>query len=276
MPVRPRSPAPAKPNIRASSSERFRKQKKQNNRQHHHTHILRSSGLSHITAKMLLISGCLASACVSIPVFGQQPDPPVNIAPEPESKRIFGIVPNFRTSPMPVPWQSLAAREKFKIATLDAFDRGTVALAILFAAEGQLTNSNPSFGQGVKGYAHYAVTSYADWVIGDYMTEAIYPAMLHQDPRYFRRGTGSGWSRLRYAAGQVFWTHTDAGRGQFNFSEIAGNSSAVAISIAYYPDNRTAGEAVSKLGTQLGVDMGSNILKEFWPDIERKILHKRR
>ena len=95
--------------------------------------------------------------------------------------------------------------------------------------------------------------------------------MLHQDPRYFRRGTGSGWSRLASAAGQIFWTHTDSDHAQFNFSEIIGNSTAVAISTAYYPDNRTATNAISKLGVQLGVDMASNVLKEFWPDINRKL-----
>jgi len=111
-------------------------------------------------------------------------------------------------------------------------------------------------------------------VIGDYMTEAVFPTILHQDPRYFRRGTGSGWSRLGYAVDQIFWTHNDSGRGQFNLSEIAGNSTAVAISMAYYPENRDMIDGVSKLGSQLGVDMASNILKEFWPDLERKFSRK--
>jgi hypothetical protein len=70
---------------------------------------------------------------------------------------------------------------------------------------------------------------------------------------------------------QIFWTRTDSGKYQFNYSEVVGNSVAVAISNAYYVDNRTAGDAVSKLGMQLGVDMTSNILKEFWPEIERKL-----
>jgi hypothetical protein len=149
-----------------------------------------------------------------------------------------------------------------------------VALAAAFAGEGQLTNANPSFGQGTAGYARYFGTAYADVVIGDFMTEAIYPSLLHQDPRYFRRGKGSGLSRLGYAMGQIFWTHTDAGRTQFNFSEIVGNSTAVAISNAYYSDNRDAGNAVSRLGTQIGVDMLSNVLKEFWPDLSRKFGRK--
>jgi hypothetical protein len=195
---------------------------------------------------------------------------------EPESKRILWIVPNYRTSPSLLNYEPLTIREKFKVASEDAFDRGTVGLAALFAGEAQLTNQNRSFGQGGAGFGRYFGTAYGDLVIGDYMTEGVFPTLLHQDPRYFRRGTGSGWSRLGYAVGQIFWTHRDSGGTQFNYSEIAGNSVAVAISNGYYADNRTARDAVSKLGMQISVDMAANVLKEFWPDIERKFRRKHR
>jgi hypothetical protein len=191
-----------------------------------------------------------------------------------ETKRILWVIPNYKTSPTLQNYEPLSTREKFKLASQDAFDRGTVALAAAFGGRGQLANSNPSFGQGVAGYSKYFAASYGDWLIGDYMTEGVFPTLLHQDPRYFRRSTGTGWSRLGYAMGQIFWTHRDSGGTQFNYSEVLGNSTAVAISNAYYPDNRTASNAVSSLGVQLGVDMGSNVLKEFWPDLARKFRRK--
>jgi hypothetical protein len=201
----------------------------------------------------------------------------VSVAPQPppappplESKRILGIIPNNRTWPSLTDYKPLTSKEKFKIAQEDSFDRGTLILAAMFAADAQATNDNRVFGQGVKGYAQYFGASYADFVIGNYMSEAIYPALLHQDPRYFRRGVGSGWSRMGYAIGQIFWTHTDSGRTQFNYSEMLGNSTAVAISSLYYQDNRSVGDSGTKLGMQIGVDMASNVLKEFWPDVSRK------
>ncbi len=133
-----------------------------------------------------------------------------------------------------------------------------------------MSKSDPPFGQGVEGYSHYWVTGYADLAIGDFMTEGIYPTILHQDPRYFRRGEGSGWARLGYAMGQIFWTHKDSGGTEFNYSEIGGNSTAVAISTAYYPEGRDWSSAASKLGMQIGIDMAGNVLKEFWPDLRRK------
>ncbi len=189
-------------------------------------------------------------------------------------KRLFGIIPNYRTSASLADYKPITAREKYRVATQDAFDRGTVMLAAAFAGEGELANASPSFGQGWAGYGRYFGTSYADYVIGDYMTEAIFPSFLHQDPRFFRSGKGTGWSRLRYSAGQIFWTHNDNGSQGFNYSEVVGNSAAVAISNSYYPDNRDASSAVQKLGTQLAVDMASNILKEFGPDLYRKLSRK--
>jgi hypothetical protein len=215
----------------------------------------------------LLFGAGLASA--------QQQSSPASTPPaDDQHKRIFWIIPNFRTAEMPVPYAPIDPAAKFKIAAQDSFDRGTVALAAAFAGIGQLSDSNHSFGQGVEGYAHYFGTSYADFVIGNFMTEGIYPTLLHQDPRYFRRGKGSGWSRVGYSVSQIFLTHGDSGRIQPNYSELLGNSTAVAISMAYYPENRDAKDAGSKLGSQLAVDMASNVLKEFWPDISRKFSHK--
>jgi len=222
----------------------------------------------------------MAAVFLGVPSFGQTNTPaagqgsdPVQ-SPEPRDKRLFGIIPNYRTSVLPNPYKPISAKEKFKIGRDDVFDRGTVVLAAAFAGGSQLSNSDRSFGQGVEGYGHYFITAYADLAIGNMMTESVFPTILHQDPRYFRRGTGSGKSRLGYALKQIFWTHTDSGGTQFNYSEIVGNSAAVAISTAYYPEGRDASTAVSKLGTQVAVDMLGNVLKEFWPDIRRKYSHR--
>lgn len=192
-----------------------------------------------------------------------------------EAKRLFGLVPNYRTSETLHPYAPISTKQKFLLATQDSFDRGTILLAAGFAGLGQINNSEASYGQGVEGYAKYFAASYANFVIGNYLTEGVFPSLLHQDPRYFRMGC-CGWKRLGYAMGQIFWTHTDAGKGQFNFSEIGGNATAVAISNAYYRDDRTAANALSALGTQLGVDTGANILKEFWPEIDRALSRKHR
>jgi hypothetical protein len=186
--------------------------------------------------------------------------------PESQNKRIFGIIPNHRTTEEKE-HRALTRKEKFSLAAEDTFDWGTYLLAAGFAGYGQVRNATPAFGHGVPGYARYLAAAYGDQAIGNMMTEAIFPVILHQDPRYFRRGTGSGWSRLGYAAGQIFAIHSDSGATRFNLSEIAGNLTAVGIATTYYPDNRNVPDVAAKFGIQIGTDMTSNILKEFWPDL---------
>ncbi len=203
---------------------------------------------------------CSRSAVAQAP----PPAPPCTADAEP--KRIFGIIPNYRTSPNVKAFTPLSIREKWSIVKDDSLDRGTFMLALGFGGEAMFFESSPSFGHGLAGYARYSAAAYADWTLGNVMTEGLYPTVLHQDPRYFRRGDGSTWSRLRYAMSQTLWTHADSGRFQVNYSELVGNTTAVAISTLYYPDNRTLGASVSKVAVQIGVDMAANLLKEFSPD----------
>ena len=210
---------------------------------------------------------------VLIPPAPPAPPLPVPVK-QPSHKRVLWIIPNYRTYPTLVEYKPITNRQKLKIAVDDSFDRGTVVMALLFGAEGQITHATPDFGQGVAGYARYAVTSYDDLVIGDFMTESVLPTVLHQDPRYFRKGGGSGISRLGYAVGQIFWTHRDSGGSQFNFSELGGNAAAVALTNVYYPGPHTVATNLSKFGLQVGVDAVGNILKEFWPDLEGKLSRK--
>ncbi|HUE25022.1 MAG TPA: hypothetical protein VMQ86_25280 [Bryobacteraceae bacterium] len=222
------------------------------------------------TANRYVLTASFLLALLPGALFCQSAEQP----PEQGANRIFGIIPNYRTFPSLKNYKPLTAKQKFKLANQDVSDRGTFVLAAAFAGEGMLTKSNPSFGHGIEGYSHYLGTAFCDLAVGDYMTEAVFPVLLHQDPRYFRRGAGSGWSRLGYAMGQIFWTHKDSGGTQFNFSEIGGNATAVALSNLYYPDGRTAGQNLSRFGVQIADDMAGNILKEFWPDLRRKFSRK--
>ncbi len=199
---------------------------------------------------------------------------PANDEP-PGGKRVLGVLPNYRTADESAIGTSLSAKRKFYIASKDSFDYPLVILAGALAGVGQIADQNPSFGQGLGGYGRRLGTGYADQAIGNMMTEGIFPAMLHQDPRYFRRGEGSTGSRIGYALSRVFVTYSDSGKKQFNYSEWVGNATGVAISNAYYPDGRTVEDNVTKLLSQVGTDAVSQVLKEFWPDVKRKFFsHK--
>jgi len=201
------------------------------------------------------------------------PEPKPIVEQPPPDKRILGVLPNYRTANASAVYTPITAKQKFTIASKDSFDYPLIALGAAIAGIGQWANSDPSFGQGAAGFARRFGTSYADQAIGNIMTEGLFPTLLHEDPRYFRRGTGTKWSRAAYAATRVLVTRTDAGNLRFNYSEVLGNATAVAISNSYHPDDRTVGDNVLKLGEQIGIDAASQVLKEFWPDLKRKFFH---
>jgi hypothetical protein len=204
------------------------------------------------------------------------PDAAASVQPAepPGGNRVFGVLPNYRTADSSQLGTVLTNRQKLTIASKDSFDYPLVLTAAAFAGLGQLTDQQPSFGQGLKGYAHRLVTNYADQAMGNMFTEGVFPVLLHEDPRYFRRGTGGIASRAVYALTRVIVTQKDSGGSRFNYSEWLGNASAVAISNAYYPDGRTFTANGTKLLMQVGTDAVSQVLKEFWPDVKRKMFHK--
>jgi hypothetical protein len=223
---------------------------------------------------VLLIPGTIrAQAQQSAPAAttaGPAPGTPAgDLTPD---KRIFGVLPNYRTAEKTAAYQPLTTHQKFTIAVKDSFDFPVYFVSAGFAGLYQLEDQNPSFGEGLKGYAHRYATSYGDQVIGNLMTEAIMPTLLHEDPRYFRKGEGSTWRRAGYAASRILVTRTDAGGSRFNSSEVVGNGITAALGNAYYRDDRGAAETFERLYTQLATDAFSNELKEFWPDIKRRWL----
>jgi hypothetical protein len=194
-----------------------------------------------------------------------------NTSPPAEDKRIFWIFTNHRTSDASANDPKLTPRGKLAIAWQDSTDPALFVQTGFLAGIGQATNSHPSFGQGMEGYAKRVGTTYGDFAIENMLTEGIFPTLLHQDPRYFRRREGPGGSRLGYAVSRLFITRSDSGRSQFNYSQVLGAATALAISNAYYPDGRTVGNNLGRYAMQLGFDAASNVLKEFWPDLKRKL-----
>jgi hypothetical protein len=187
---------------------------------------------------------------------------------EGEDKRVLGVLPNYRTAEMNAVGHPLTAEQKFKIASKDSFDYPLIFLGAAYAGLYQLENNHPEFGQGVKGYFRRFGTSYCDQVTGNMMTEGFLPVLLKEDPRYFRMAEGSKSSRFMYAVSRILVTRTDSGNKTFNFAEVLGNGMAAGIGLSYYPDDRDVRDYMQNWGIQLATDAGSQVLKEFWPDIK--------
>ena len=190
----------------------------------------------------------------------------------PKNDRLFGVIANYTTVENQDKFGPLTTGAKFKLAADSSFDPYTFPFIGFIALIGQAENTEPSYGQGLKGYAKRYGTSYGDAIIGTFMTTSVAPSLLRQDPRYFQLGTGSAFKRSLYAASRIVITRSDAGHKQFNASEIGGNLVAAGISNIYHPaDDRTLSNTLSVWATDIMWDAIANEAKEFWPDIRRKL-----
>jgi hypothetical protein len=191
-----------------------------------------------------------------------------------QTKRILGIIPNFRavSTTQKLPPQS--PKEKFLTATEDSFDYSALFLPAVLAGYSQATNATPEFHQGAAGFARYYWHSYVDQAIENYMVEAIGPIITHQDNRYYTLGHGGFLKRTGYSLSRAVITRNDAGNDTFNSSEIIGAGAAAGISNLYYPSGeRTLSNTLSKWAINVGVDAGTFVFKEFWPDINNAFFH---
>ena len=184
--------------------------------------------------------------------------------------RLFGVLPNYATVETEHQFGPLTAKDKFKLTADSLFDPVTFPFIGLEALISQAQNSDPEYGQGLKGYGARYGTAYGDALFGTTMTTSVFPSLLHQDPRYFQLGSGSIVHRSLYSVSRIFVTRNDDGSHGFNYSEIAGNLVAAGISNAYHPaQERTVSNTMSVWGTDIMWDAVSNVAKEFWPDIRR-------
>jgi hypothetical protein len=193
-----------------------------------------------------------------------------------QTKRILWIIPNYRSVSANTQLPPQTVREKFWLATQDSFDYSAFAYAGIFAGTSMAGKSTPDFGQGAAGYGNYFAHTFADDTVENYMVEAVVPALTKEDPRYYTLGKGGVFKRTGYAVSRLFITRTDSGKRTFNVSEVVGAGAAAGIGNTYYPtDQNQLVKTYQRWISQMVQDGASNILKEFWPDINHALFHNK-
>jgi hypothetical protein len=191
-----------------------------------------------------------------------------------QTKRILGIIPNFRAVSANTKLPPMSVKDKFVTASEDSFDYSAIFLPLAIAGYDLARNATPEFGHGGVGYGRYLWHSAIDQTSENYFVEFIGPALTHQDPRYYTLGSGGFWKRTGYALSRAVITRNDAGKEVFNSSEVFGAGAAAGLSNLYYPSGeRTFGNTADQWGLDVGIDAATFVFKEFWPDINQHLFH---
>jgi hypothetical protein len=194
-------------------------------------------------------------------------------APTPQPKhRFFGSPPMSAEKDAP----ALSPGQKFERFVSDTVNPFQILATAASAGFSQAIDENHGYGQGAEGYGKRFGAAYADTATREFFGTFLVPSLMKTDPRYFRKEEGSFSSRTMYAISRIFVTRTDAGRSAPNVALWSGSLASAAIANAYYPDNeRSTGQTFSRAGINVGTQAGFNVLREFWPDIRRKLFKKK-
>jgi hypothetical protein len=192
----------------------------------------------------------------------------------PQTKRILGIIPNFRAISTDEKLPAQSVKEKFVTASEDSFDYSSIFIPAMLAGYSLGTNATPEFGHGAVGYGRYLWHAAVDQTSENYMVEFVVPAITHEDTRYYTLGRGGFLKRAGYALSRAVVTRSDSGREVFNASEVIGAGAASGLSSLYYPSReRSFGNTSKEWGLDVGIDSASFVVKEFWPDINHWLFH---
>ena len=223
------------------------------------------------------------------PAWQQQPSPssmpqsPLADSDEGrQTKRILGIIPNFRSVSVNSHLPAQTRREKFIGFAQDSFDYSSFAFIGLLSGVSQLQDSTPEFHTGPPAYARYYWHNFVDQTDENLWVGFLLPVALRQDPRFYTLGGGNvekqnGFAkRVGYAFSRILVTRMDSGGNSFNFSEVVGAGAAAGISNLYYPgSNRGWTKTGQRWALNVGIDGATFVFKEFWPDINHAIFHSK-
>lgn len=238
--------------------------------------------LRNLSGRFVLLSFMLVFA---LPLSAQDaqspaPDNPATQAQTPDgqtgqqTKRILGVIPNFRAVSADTKLPPQTVKDKFVDATQDSFDYSSIFIPAVLAGYSQARDSVPEFHQGAAGYARYFWHAAVDQTSENYMVEFIVPVITREDTRYYTLGHGGFLHRTRYALSRAVVTRSDSGREVFNVSEVVGAGAASGISSCYYPSReRSFSNTASEWGLDVGIDAASFVFREFWPDINHSLFH---
>src|ERR1039458_10098091 len=108
--------------------------------------------------------------------------PPPPVSPQsPKDDRIFFALPNYLTVENGAKLPPLTTGQKFKTVAEGCFDPVEVVFIGIQAGIRQADNTNPTYHQGFVGYSRRFGTAYADAIVGNFGTGAIFPTLLHQE-----------------------------------------------------------------------------------------------
>ncbi len=167
---------------------------------------------------------------------------------------------------------SLSSWEKFKLASNNTVAIPTVATALLAAGFSQAIDKPAGYHQGMAGYGKRFGADMARVASTNLFGTFLIASVTHEDPRFYVKSQLDFQQSLKYAALRLVVTRSDAGDPVVNYSGLLGPLAAEGLANVYYPQgDRGLGSTLIRYSADLGWRVGGNLLRQYWPLINKKL-----
>jgi hypothetical protein len=150
---------------------------------------------------------------------------------------------------------------KHKLLSRDALIKTTIG-----ALFNEARNSPHEWERDIDGFGKRVGSAFGKRAVKA-SVELGFSEWTHEDLHYHKQRTGTFWSRLSHAVVTTYWVPRDNGTGStLAVGRIAGSFAETQVARLWVPDRvATTGAAMQGTAATVGLDIGVNIFREFWP-----------
>jgi hypothetical protein len=168
---------------------------------------------------------------------------------------------------IPMTWQ-----QKGLLAVHNLTDPSNIGTILGISAISVAVDPHSAYGPGMKGFGKTVGVSLLQDATGQFFGVFAIPALVHQDPRYFRMPNASIPRRIVYSISRSFVSRHDDGRPMPNYAVLFTYPIDAEISNLYVPGIQTNGASTAtRILTGYALDPVNNLLSEFLPDIASRV-----
>jgi hypothetical protein len=164
--------------------------------------------------------------------------------------------------------------QKFRYRLKHSFDVEHVARSVAGAALDEAREHPAGWGRGWDSFGVRVTSHLGQHLIKEQIMFGV-EALDHETPGHLRSRRTGFKNRLKDAIKYTFVSASDSGGMMPAYSRFAGAYGAAFISRTWYPrEYHTLSSGLYTGTSSLGIDVGLNVLREFYPDIKKKVFRR--
>lgn len=173
------------------------------------------------------------------------------------------------------PYHPITGSERMSWFVNSTVGPQTLTVGLLSAGIGTARNAPQEYGGSWEGFGKRYGMRLTGVATGNAM-EAGFGALWGEDPRYFRANQQPFGGRIKNVVAMTFLAHDRTGRIMPAYARYIATPGNNFLSNTWRADSEATSQAalVRTMWGFVGL-MGKNAFIEFWPDVQRKVFHKK-